>query len=239
MADPALSLILPCRNQADHIGAILPKYLPPLERTGLPFELVVVPNACTDDTVESVARLAQQDSRIRMLVMSDGGWGRAVRAGLNAAWGSILVYTNTARTDPDILTCFIQRFLQSGECLLKARRELRQAPLREFGSFLFNLEARLCLGVRCHDINGAPKVFSRQLYESLMLTSTGDLLDLELVGAVTQRNVPIIEIPVQGFRRHGGKSSTTLASAWKMYSGALDMTFQRLRIRKPQTAVRP
>jgi dolichol-phosphate mannosyltransferase len=228
--EPVLSLILPCRNQGEYIGTLVPKYLPVLERIGLPFELVVVPNACTDDTEELVGRLAQEDDRIRMIALADGGWGRAVRAGLRTAWGSILAYANVARTSPEILPEFVERFLRTRECLVKARREARQAPLREFGSALYNFEARLCFGVRCRDINGTPKIFSRAFYESLDLTCTGDLFDLELIVAAGRHRVPIVEIPVQGFSRHGGKSSTTLSSAWKMYAGALRLSLQQMGI---------
>ena len=228
--EPVISWILPCRNQGAYMGTLLPKYLPPLERTGQPFELIVVPNACTDDTEVVVERLAQGDDRIRMIALADGGWGRAVRAGLRGAWGSILAYTNVARTNPELLSEFVERFLQTRECLVKARREARQAPLREFGSALYNIEARLCLGVRCRDVNGTPKIFSRAFYESLDLTCTGDLFDLELIVAAGRHSIPIVEIPVQGFSRHGGKSSTTLSSAWKMYAGALRLSLQQMGI---------
>jgi hypothetical protein len=33
--------------------------------------------------------------------------------------------------------------------------------------------------------------------------------------------LPVVEVPVRGFHRHGGRSSTGLKSAWGMYSGAL------------------
>jgi glycosyltransferase involved in cell wall biosynthesis len=229
-SEPVLSLVLPCRNQGDYLGTLLPKYLPHLVRTGHPFELIVVPNACTDNTEDVVGRLAHQDERIRMIALADRGWGRAVRAGLRAARGTILAYTNTARTNPEILPDFVERFMPNREQLVKARREARQAPLRELGSALYNFEARLCFGLRCRDINGTPKIFSRTFYESLDLSSPGDLFDLELIAAARQQGVPIVEIPVQGFSRHGGKSSTTLGSAWKMYVGALRLCLQQLAI---------
>ncbi len=227
-APEMLSLVLPCRNQADHIGCILPLYTQALEAFGMPFELVVVPNASTDATQQVVEQLARKDDRIRVVVNPEGGWGLSVRRGLDAARGSILGYTNTARTDPHLLPAFVDRFRELGEdCLVKARRQSRQAPLREIGSLLYNLEARLCFGVRCGDINGTPKVFPRALYRSLRLTSAGDLLDLELMAAVTRRGVPVGEVPVRGFRRHGGKSSTTWKSALKMYGGALRLWLAR------------
>lgn len=226
-----LSLVLPCRNQADHIEAVLLRYLNPLEALGVPFELIVVPNASTDSTLEIVEGLARRDERIRVVHNPDGGWGLSVRKGLDAAGGTILAYTNTARTDPGVIPTFVRRYLERGggsaPCVVKARRQARQARLREVGSWFYNLEARLFLGVRCGDVNGTPKVLGRELYRSLHLTATGDLLDLELMAGAYRLGVPVLEVPLRGFRRHGGKSSTTWKSALKMYAGALGLWLRR------------
>jgi hypothetical protein len=222
-----LSLVLPCRNQADHIGSILPRYLRPLETLGMPFELVVVPNASRDATQAVVEALAQKDERIKVVPNLAGGWGRSVRLGLEAAGGTVLAYTNTARTEPESLPSFVQLYQRGRRCLVKARREARQAPLRAAGSLLYNLEARLLLGVRCSDVNGTPKIFGRDLYERIALTAEGDLLDLELMAWAARLGIAIEEIPVRGFHRHGGKSSTTWKSAWNMYAGAFHLWRQR------------
>jgi hypothetical protein len=222
-----LSLVLPCRNQADHIGQVLPRYLRPLETMGMPFELVVVPNASTDDTQAVVEELGRTDQRIKVVSNPAGGWGLSVRCGLKVARGTVLAYTNTARTDPTSLPQFVQQFQTNRRCLVKARREARQAPMRAAGSVLYNLEARLLLGVRCGDVNGTPKVFGRDFYEQITLRSDGDLLDLELMSWAARLGLSVEEIPVRGFHRHGGKSSTTWKSAWKMYSGALRLWWQR------------
>lgn len=218
-----LSVILPCRNQADHIGGVLQGYLDALSAGGLPFELVVVPNACTDHTAEVVSKIADRDQRVRIVENPKGGWGLSVRVGLNSAAGDLLCYTNTARTDPAILPAFVQRRLDHGPCLVKASRKKRAAPLREFGSMLYNLEALLLHGVRVNDVNGTPKVFSRDLFTAIPLSSDGDLLDLELIAKATRLRTRIVEIPTFGFSRHGGRSSTNLKSAWRMYAGALTL----------------
>ena len=226
MTPNLVSLVLPCRNQADHIGRVLDGYRAALEQLGQPFELVVVPNASTDATFAVVEQIGAADSRIRVVENPLGGWGLSVRTGLAAARGTVLAYTNTARTDPATVPDFVRRFLESGAGLVKARREARHAPLREIGSMLYNLEAKLCFRVNCRDVNGTPKVFGRDLYESAKLTADGDLLDLELMRHVARCRRSVVEIPVRGFKRHGGKSSTTLKSAWKMYAGALGMWFR-------------
>src|SRR5262249_35710050 len=120
---------------------------------------------------------------------------------------------------PGFLTCYAER----APCLVKARRRCRRAPLREIGSFLYNIEARLLFGVRCGDVNGTPKVFSAAFYRSLRLTANGDLFDLELLRGAARRGLPVIEVTTFGFTRHGGRSSTTWCSAWRMYFGALGL----------------
>ena len=218
-----VSVVLPCRNQADHIAQVLRRYLAPLDALGLPFELVVVPNASTDGTARVVEEVAAGDPRIRVVASAAGGWGRSVRAGLDAAAGDVLVYTNTARTDPAALPAFVRRYLDEAPCLVKASRRARQAPLRQLGSLLYNLEGRLLFGLRCGDVNGTPKVFARDLYERLRPSADGDLLDLELVAGASRLGTRVVEVSVTGFRRHGGRSSTTLRSAWRMYTGAVKL----------------
>ena len=222
--DPVyLSVILPCRNQADHIKEVLQRYRAPLDKIGKSYELVVVPNACTDNTFEVVAALAREDKHIAVAENPKGGWGLSVIVGLAAARGSVLCYTNSARTNPVHVPILLEEYLKNAPCLAKVRREKRAAPLREAGSWLYNLEARIFFGIKAADVNGTPKIFSRELYQKLGLFSPGDLLDMELLAKVTRLGLPVIEFPVEGFKRHGGKSSTNLGSAWRMYAGALQL----------------
>jgi hypothetical protein len=213
--------VLPCRNQADHIGRLIPRYAAALEREGLTFELVVVPNASTDGTGEVVAALAVADPRVRCVPNPPGGWGRSVRVGLRAARGDVLVYTNTARTDPDAVPEFVRRHREHPRAVIKASRRARKAPLREVGSWVYNLQARVLFGVPCRDVNGTPKVFGRDLYDRLNLTENGDLLDLELIAQAATTGATVVEVPTYGFHRHAGRSSTTFRSAWRMYGGAV------------------
>jgi dolichol-phosphate mannosyltransferase len=219
MSAPRFSVVLPCRNQADHIAGVLASYAGPL--SGRDYELVVVPNACADRTPEIVRAAAAADPRIRVIENPRGGWGLSVLTGLAAARGAILCYTNSARTDPAHVAAVLDLCAAGDPRLVKVRREKRGAPLREAGSWLFNLEGRLLFGLRVRDVNGTPKAFPRALYEDARLFSEGDLLDLELLAKLTRRGVPIVEVPVEGFRRHGGRSSTNLRTAFGLYAGAL------------------
>jgi glycosyltransferase involved in cell wall biosynthesis len=230
-AHPLVSVVLPCRNEADHIGRIVPRYAAALDDAGVPFELILVPNASTDTTEDQVSALAATDLRIRWVGNPVGGWGLSVRRGLEVARGNVLVYTNTARTEPAVIPDFVRRHREQPFTVVKAARRQRSAALRSLGSWLYNLEARILFGVRCADVNGTPKVFSRDLYDRLVLAQNGDMLDLELIAQASRLGVPIVDVPISGFKRHGGKSSTTFSSAWRMYSSA-----PRLRLPRQESA---
>lgn len=215
-----LSVILPVRNQRDHIREVLLRWLELLADHAFRFEVVVVPNACTDDSGEICQAVSREDDRVRVVPLAEGGWGRAVRAGLDAASGEVLCYTNSARTEPRQACAAVERHARNPGSLVKVTRHDRGSALRQAGSFLYNLECRLILGIRAHDVNGTPKVFGRDLLARCPLESNGDLIDAELLARCARAGIPIIEIPVTGWKRHGGRSSTGLSSAWGMYAGA-------------------
>jgi glycosyl transferase family 2 len=216
-----LSVVLPCRNQADHISQVIARYFEPLDTLGRPYEIVAVPNASTDATLEVVAALAAREGRVRMVENPRGGWGLSVLTGLRAARGEVLCYANSSRTDPTHLPALLDLYLRKQPCVAKVRRAQRGAPLREAGSWLYNLEARILFGLRARDVNGTPKMLSRSFFEGSALGSTGDLLDLELLAKAHRMGLPIVDFVVTGFKRHGGRSTTGLLSAWGMYAGAV------------------
>ena len=184
-------------------------------------EIVIVPNACTDDTVAVCQRMAERDERIRVVVLEKGGWGRAVKAGLAEARGDLLCYTNSARTQPEMLTLLLLYALAYPEVIVKANRRIRDSWRRRLGSVLYNLECRALFDLPTWDINGTPKVFPRSFSRLMRLEADDDLIDAEFVATAAQAGYPIVEVPVLATVRHGGRSTTNYGSALRMYIGAL------------------
>ena len=222
------SLILPVHNQADHIARIIDSYQATLERLAGAYEVVVVPNACTDHSVAVCRELGRRDERIRTVEQELGGWGRAVKAGLAAARGETLCYTNSARTSGEMLLLMLAYAAAYPDVVLKANRRLRDSWQRRFGSLIYNLECRVLFDLATWDINGTPKIFPRRFSHLLELTSDDDLIDAEFNVVCQREGYPVIEVPVQATIRHGGRSTTNYGSAWRMYSGALRLR-RRLR----------
>jgi len=217
---PLISVVLPVHNQAAHIAPIIASYHDVLTQLGQPYEFVLSVNGSTDDSAGVCEKLAQTYPTIRVVVDPRAGWGLAVRAGLRAARGDLLCYTNCARTSAADLRLLIGSGLDRPNAVVKATRRVRDNWKRRLGSTLYNVECRLLLGVKTTDVNATPKVFSRSHAALLDLTSDGDMLDAEFLFTCRRKGYPVIEVPIFGNRRQGGKSTTGYKSAVGMYVGA-------------------
>ncbi len=109
------------------------------------------------------------------------------------------------------------------EVVLKANRRIRESRRRRLGSLLYNIECRALFDLSVWDINGTPKIFPRRFPALLDLRHDDDLLDLEFNVVCARNGYPMIEVPILATERHGGRSTTNLSSALRMYVGAWSM----------------
>lgn len=223
-----LSLILPAYRQAGTVEAIVGGHEEALASLPLEHETLVVVNGPRDGTLEAARRLEGRFPAVRV-VESDPGWGRAVRRGLGGAGGDLICFTNSARTAPDDLIRVLREAVGNPGTVVKAKRGVRDNWKRRWGSLLYNLECRLLFRLTNSDVNGTPKAFPRTFDGLLGLSRDDDLIDLEFSVVCRERGYPLVEIPVESTRRHGGESTTTYGSAIRMYRGAAALWRQRRR----------
>ncbi len=223
-----VSIILPVHDQADHLAGVVDGYREALARLEGGYELILVPNACKDETPAVCRELAARDPAIAVVELAEGGWGRALKAGLRVAQGDLLCYTNSARTQPEMLTLLLLYAIAYPEVVVKANRRIRDSWPRRLGSVIYNLQCRALFDLPTWDINGTPKVFPRSFRKLLDLRSDDDMIDAELMATCALEGYPIIEVPVLATVRHGGRSTTNYVSALRMYVGAMRLA-RRLR----------
>ena len=217
---PVLSVILPVHNQADHIAPVVDEYRAALSGLAVGHEILLVVNGSRDASLACCRALAARYPDVIALEAPRAGWGLAVRAGLGAARGDVLCYTNSARTRGEDLRRIVKVALSNPLAVVKADRRLRDGLRRRIGSLLFNLEARSLFGITTRDVNGTPKVFPRRFAALLALTRDDDLIDLEFCAACRREGYPILQVPVDSRNRHGGRSTTNWRSALRLYRGA-------------------
>jgi len=218
-----ISIILPVHNQEDHIAEIVRDYQSALSKVPATCELILVTNACRDCSPQVCQELASKSETVKHIDTKNGGWGRSVKLGLKEATGDILCYTNSARTSSEILTLVLLYAIAYPKVVVKANRKIRESLRRRLGSLIYNLECRAFFDLPTWDINGTPKVFPRSFEKLLQLERDDDLIDAEFNAICRREEYPLIEVPVLSTKRHGGKSTTNISSAVKMYWGAYEL----------------
>lgn len=232
MKPELLSIVLPVYNQADHIDAIVTEYEAVLQSLPYAYEYILVVNGCRDTSLDVCQRLAQRYERIRVVHSVAGGWGLAVRLGVQAARGDLLCYTNSARTSPHDLLLLVLYAITNPGTVIKANRKIRENWHRRLGSLLYNLECRALFDLSYWDINGTPKVFPRAYSKLCTLTRNDDLIDAEFTIMCRREGYPMLEVPIFSTRRHGGSSTTNYRSAMKMYWGILHLWLALRRVER-------
>ena len=223
MNDFLISIVLPVYNQADHISEVLESYIEALKTIEYPHEMIVIVNGSHDNSLAICRSLEKTYPSIRVLEITKKGWGLSVKKGLAEAKGNLICYTNSTRTHPEELVKLINYGIRNQDSVVLASRKNRQSSLRQIGSILYNLQSRYFFNLYTWDINGTPKVFSRNFGKLLQLTRDDDLIDLEFNITCYSEGYPILEVPTFTAKRSGGTSTTNFVTAYKMYSRVIKL----------------
>lgn len=223
MNPPLLSIVLPVHNQVDHVASVVESYLEALNKIPNPHEIILVPNGCSDDSLNVCGQIAELEPSVRVRNCEENGWGLAVKVGLEEALGDILCYTNLARTSAEDLLLMLLYTVAHPDVIVKANRKIRESWVRRLGSLLYNIECRAFFDLPYWDINGTPKVFPRTCSALLKLTRTDDLIDAEFNIICRREAYRVLEVPIFSYKRHSGGSTTNFSAALRMYWGAYKM----------------
>jgi len=124
-----LSVVAPMYNEEGTVEAFYQRVRDALE--GIEFELVVVDDGSTDATTSILARLADDDPRVRVIELSRNfGHQTAITAGLDHASGDAVVMIDADLQDPpEVIPTLLERW-HAGADIVYAVREARVGETR-------------------------------------------------------------------------------------------------------------
>jgi glycosyltransferase involved in cell wall biosynthesis len=202
----SLSIVLPCFNESATVEAVVRRAVDVGRSATDRLDVVVVDDGSTDDTASKLARLASDLPEVELVTLGvNAGYGAALRAGLGAARGELLFYTDAdGQFDlaelPRLLSLLDRFDVVTGYRLVR-----RDGPLRRAYGAAWTALTDLLLDTGVRDVNCAFKVFPRSLVEVGDLKSTGALFGAELLSEARRRGLRIGEIGVNHFPRRVGR----------------------------------
>ena len=201
-----LSVVIPAYNEERFIGTLLDRIkavdLAPL---GLGMEIIVVDDCSRDRTADIVAAVPG----VRLIrLQKNGGKGGAVRTGIAAATGELLIIQDAdLEYDPQDYIPMIRAMLDGrgdvvyGSRYLGRGRHDNQSLTAYLGGRSLSGIAWLFTGIVLTDTVTAFKLFHRTDLASLTLETSGFELDHEITARLVARGKRIVEVPIRYYPR--------------------------------------
>ena len=168
---PAVSVVIPVRNEAANLAALLSELATHVNRCGS-FEIIYVNDGSTDDTESELTRLMQDRPWLRQIKhQASCGQSAAVRTGVRHAHASIIVTLDgDGQNDP----AFIPKLLDALRAgaprigLVAGQRVGRKATaFKKLQSRIANIARNLILRDGTRDTGCGLKAFPRDVFLAL------------------------------------------------------------------------
>lgn len=109
---PKISIVMPLYNKEKYVGKAICSIM---EQTFSDFELIIVDDGSTDESLVICSRFSTIDERIRIISTKNGGVSRARNIGLRAAIGEYVLFVDS---DDYIGKYFLESFAKTNGCLV-------------------------------------------------------------------------------------------------------------------------
>jgi dolichyl-phosphate beta-glucosyltransferase len=228
----SLTIVLPAYNEAKRIGPALDelsRFLTGPRRRELPAEVgvLVVDDGSSDDTVAVVE--GRGDASIRVLRVAHGGKGAAVKAGMLAALGDLVVFADADMATPPSELPKLVRALENADVALGSRiqpdgsdmRATQPRYRRALGA-LFHLLASIWVVGNVKDTQCGFKGFTREAARDIfgLQRITSIVFDVELIHLARRRGYRLAVVPIRWQDVRGSRMRPGIALALRV---ALDL----------------
>ncbi len=196
-----LSVVVPVYNEATTIAEILDQVRAVDLGAGLDREIIVVDDCSTDGTAEVLRPEGQRDGTFVIHHRRNRGKGAAVRTGLAAARGDILLIQDAdLEYDPRDYPTLLRPILEGRAKVVYGSRFLGEHKAMYFwhsvGNKALTLITNVLFDTTLTDMETCYKVFTADVARSFKLRSERWGIDPEITAKVLKRGHRIYEVPI-------------------------------------------
>lgn len=200
-----VSVILPAHNEAALLDSVVTDIVTGLRKWDRPFEICIMENGSSDDTVAIAESLSRTNVEVRPHSMPDANYGKAVRQGLLGSRGTIVVLFDVDYYDLPFLTAAVS-LLETGDgdrpaIVLGSKRAPGAHDERPWQrraiTAAFNVILHRGFGLEVSDTHGIKALDRERLLPIVAKCELdADLFDTELIIRAGRARLPVAELPV-------------------------------------------
>ncbi|MCA9385152.1 glycosyltransferase family 2 protein [Candidatus Dojkabacteria bacterium] len=233
MAQPKLSVTVPIRNEEKNIPELHERILATCNQLKMPFEVIYVENASTDNSRTVLKSL--QHAKIIILRWKPymrKAQSLAMDAGFKAAKGDYIVYLDgDLQVAPEEIPRFIKKLDEGYDVVCGWRKKRKEtetidilAPFKNILRGIFTFIRKRLIDEGIHDPGSAIKAFKREALEDIDLYGE---MHRFLVAILKWQGFSITELEVEHFPRKFGKSHYTLSKGFQGFADLLNVFIWR------------
>ena len=235
---PALTVVIPAHNEESNIGACLDDLLTLfVDQQGIAIEVIVVNDNSSDQTEAEVLKRRARWPLVRLIRRSlPGGFGRAIRTGLEYVQGEVVIIYMGDRSDhPKDALLYYQKINEGYDCVFGSRfmagASVRNYPkLKLVVNRVVNRAIQFLFWTGHNDMTNAFKAYRIGViqhcgpYRACQFNITLEMSLSALIGGYR-----IAQVPIQWEGRTWGSSNLRMREMGRRYLCTLLMLyFQRL-----------
>lgn len=231
-----LSVVIPAYNELMRLPPTLDRVLEYLKERGGTWEIVVSDDGSRDGSIDQFEPRYPEVRFIR--APRNMGKGAAVRRGMMAARGRLLLFSDADLSTPIEELENLYQAMTRGDAqgaiasrgLPESKLEIRQPLHREMAGRLFNSVVRLFSGLPFHDTQCGFKLFTRDAGRAIFgrALDNGFAFDVEILMIAQGFGFKVVETPVRWINAEGSKVEF-LRDGPKMVRDILRFRWQSIR----------
>lgn len=204
----SISVFFPCYNEQENVERTVEKALDVLEKLNADFEVIIVDDGSSDATGRIADEIARQHGRVKVVRHPHNlGYGAALQSGFKTATKELVFYTD-GDGQFDIAEMPPLLDLMEQYDIVSCYRLNRQDPIiRKINAWCWTQLVCLVFGLKIRDIDCAFKLYKREIFDKIELSSTGALIDAEILARAVRAGYRITQKGVHHYPRTAGVQS--------------------------------
>jgi dolichol-phosphate mannosyltransferase len=228
-----LSVVIPAYNEEQNLPETIGDLQAVLRREAVPYEIIIVNDNSVDGTAGVIRRLMEEDACLRTVDRQPpGGFGRAIRSGLDMVTGDcVVICMADSSDDPEDVVRYYRKLDEGYDCVFGSRFMAGAAvenypPLKLVINRIVNRCIQLMFVCPFNDLTNAFKAFRTDVLQSCAPFHACHFnITIEMSLGALNRRCHIAQIPIRWYGRKWGSSNLSLRKMGRRYLATLLKAF--------------